>query len=338
MASATRSSIAFAFVLATSLVVLSIQGFAEEPAEAPLALETTIPLPDVSGRIDHMAVDLKRRRLIVAELGNNTADVVDLSTGKTTHRITGLSEPKGVGYSGRGDIVVIANAGDGSVRLFRGDDLTPAGTIKLGDPDNVRTDPRNGMVVVGFGNGGLALIDPVRRAKIAEIQLPAHPKGFQIDPLADRAYVNLPDFGEVDAVDLETRRVVAETRTLGVGGNFPMELDPALSLLAVVFRNPPVLTLLERDSGFVREEAATCDDADDVFLDEGRHRIYISCGVGRIAVFKVEDNGTRPLPSVETAPGARTSLFVPDLDRLFVARRAGLPGSGAAVLVYRPMG
>src|SRR5262245_8495752 len=31
-----------------------------------------IPLGDVSGRIDHLAIDLARRRLFVAELGNDT--------------------------------------------------------------------------------------------------------------------------------------------------------------------------------------------------------------------------------------------------------------------------
>src|SRR3978361_401719 len=62
-------------------------------------LVRTIPLADVSGRIDHMAVDLRRGRLFVAELGNNTVDVVDLASGKIIQRIKGLKEPQGVGYA-----------------------------------------------------------------------------------------------------------------------------------------------------------------------------------------------------------------------------------------------
>ena len=330
----TVRSIASAFLIITGVALRPGAGWAAEP-EPPLALKATIPLPDVSGRIDHMAVDAKRKRLIVAELGNNTVDVVDLAMGKVIHRVTGLPEPQGVGYSERADLVAVANAGDGSVRLFRGEDLAPAGSIALGnDADNVRVDPRTGLLVVGFGSGGLALIDPVARAKVADIRLPAHPEGFQVDPETDRAFVNVPNAGQVAAVDLRARRVVGTWRTR-LGGNFPMALDPASRLLAVVFRNPPALALLDRDSGAVRSETPACGDADDVFFDGRRHRVYVSCGAGTVAVFQVEGGSLRPRGSVETARGARTSLFVPDLDRLFVARRAGSQGA-AAVLVYRP--
>jgi DNA-binding beta-propeller fold protein YncE len=331
----TLCSIASAFLIITGVALLPDAGWAADP-EPSLALEATIPLPDVSGRIDHMAVDAKRKRLIVAELGNNTVDVVDLARGKVVHRVTGLPEPQGVGYSERADLVAVASAGDGSVRLFRAEDLAPAGTVALGDDaDNVRVDPRTGLVVVGFGGGGLALIDPASRAKVVDIRLPAHPEGFQIDPKTDRAFVNVPNAGQVAAVDLQARRIVGTWR-MRLRGNFPMALDPASDLLAVVFRNPPVLALLDRDSGSVRGEARACGDADDVFFDGRRHRIYVSCGAGAVAVFQVGDGSLQPLPSVETAPGARTSLFVPTLDRLVVARRAGARGA-AAILVYRPV-
>ncbi len=336
MANPIRTSIALALLVAITLASIPGRYWAAK-AEPPLALEATIPLPNVTGRIDHMAADPRRQRLIVSELGNNTADVVDLAAGRVIHRITALSEPQGVGYSERADLVAVANAGDGSVRLFRGEDLAPAGRIELGDDaDNVRVDPRTGLLVVGFGSGGLALIDPASRAKVAEVRLPAHPEGFQVDPETDRAFVNVPNAAQVAAVDLQARRIVGTWRMRGPGGNFPMALDPASGPLAVVFRNPPVLALLDRNNGAVRSETAACGDADDVFFDGPRHRIYVSCGAGTVAVFRVEGDSLRPLPSIETAPGARTSLFVPDLDRLFVARRAG-PRRAAAVLVYRPL-
>jgi len=48
----------------------------------PLILEAGIPLGQVSGRIDHLGIDLKRQRLLVAELGNNSLGVVDLGSGQ----------------------------------------------------------------------------------------------------------------------------------------------------------------------------------------------------------------------------------------------------------------
>lgn len=327
-------SILPALVAASSLV--AGHAVAAQPA-APLMLEATIGLPDVSGRIDHMAVDLKRRRLFVAELGNNSVDVVDLSARRVLHRISGLSQPQGVGYSETADLLFVANAGDGTVRLFRGADFAPAGTVPLGDDaDNVRVDPRTDLVVVGFGNGGLALIDPTTRARLAEIALPGHPESFRIDPKNGRAFVNIPDAREIAVVDLTARRVVAHWPMRASSGNFPMALDAASGLLAVVFRGPPLLALLDPASGAIRAEAKACGDADDVFFDDRRQRIYISCGAGEVATFHVEGALARQLQPIRTSIGARTALFVPALDRLFVAQRAGSNRS-AAVLVYRPV-
>ena len=304
----------------------------------PLMLESRIPLEGVSGRIDHMAVDLKRGRLLIAELGNGTVDVVGLSAGRVMHRIGGLKEPQGVGYAMRGDLVAVADAGDGSVRIFRGDDLTPMGSLSLGDDaDNVRIDPRNGMIVVGYGRGGLAMIDPERRTPVGQVPLAAHPESFQIDPGSGRAFVNLPDVRQIAVVDLNSLRVLDTWKLKQARANFPMALDPGRGVIAIVFRNPPTLVLLDRESGAERAYATTCGDADDVFFDGKRSRIYISCGSGELATFEWNGRGLRSLPTVATSPGARTSLFVPDLDRLFVARRAGVMGPDAAILVYRPV-
>src|SRR5690349_20302782 len=151
---------------------------AAQTAAPPLVLEAKIPLGDVSGRIDHLAIDTKRQRLLVAELGNNSLGVVDLAAGKVLRRITGLSEPQGVAYVPFSDSVFVANAGDGSVRVLRGEDLTAVGRIELGDDaDNVRVDTARERVLVGYGKGALALIDPISLSKTGNIRLKAHPEG-----------------------------------------------------------------------------------------------------------------------------------------------------------------
>src|SRR3954447_1458960 len=127
------SSLAVACVLAgPAFACLAVPARAEN-TQAPLVLERTIPLANVSGRIDHMAVDLRRGRLFVAELGNNTVDVVDVAAGRAVHRIGGLHEPQGVGYAPAADVIAVANAGDGSVRFYKGEDFSPAGQADLGD-------------------------------------------------------------------------------------------------------------------------------------------------------------------------------------------------------------
>lgn len=305
----------------------------------PLVLERTIPLAGVAGRIDHLAIDLGRKRLFVAELGNDTVDVIDLTTGTATHRIDGLREPQGLGYSPKADVLAVASAGDGSVRLFRGADFSPAGTINLGeDADNVRLDAATGRLVVGYGSGGLAVIDLASRSVVSRVKLTAHPEGFQLNDVGRRAFVNVPDARQIAVLDMAAGKQVATWRVPNLGSNFPMALDDTGAVVAVVFRNPPRLVLLDAKSGAVAASLDTCDDADDVFFDPRRHRIYVSCGAGVVDVMQRKPRDYRRLARVETASGARTSLFVPALDRLFVAARAGFFGRGsdAAILVFRP--
>ena len=303
-------------------------------ADPPLVLEHTIPLKDVSGRIDHMAVDLARRRLIVAELGNDTVDVVDIAAGQVVHRITGLKEPQGVGYVADGDLIVVASAGDGTVRLFDGTTFAPSGVIPLGDDaDNVRVDGKSGQVVVGYGDGALAVIDPRTRKVVGSIKLAAHPESFQI--AEGTIFANVPDAHEIAVIDRSQGKQTASWKTGEARSNFPMALTDD-GIVAGAFRGPPRLILFRQASGEAAATLGTCGDADDVFFDAKRRRFYISCGEGAVDTVGWDGKTATELGRVETASGARTSLFVPALDRLFVAARAGWLGGGAAILVFRP--
>jgi DNA-binding beta-propeller fold protein YncE len=304
---------------------------------APLTLETTIKLDNVGGRIDHMAFDRAQHRLLIAALGNGTVEIVDTAAAKRAGTISGLAEPQGVAWSEQSQTIFVASAGDGSVRMFRANDLSPVGRIDLRrDADNIRIDPRDGAVVVGYGDGGLAIIDPVRRAVVGTVGLPAHPEGFQIDPTRGRAYVNVPDAHQIAIVDLAARQQIATWRVPGLNGNFPMALDVENGVVATVFRSPPTLVLFDRTSGAVVTKLAACGDADDVFFDTKRQRIYVSCGAGEIAIFHRVGGGYAPLSTVRTSGGARTSLFLQDVDRLFVAERASVLRSNAEIAIYRP--
>ena len=205
-------------------------------AAEPLVLDRTIALNDVSGRIDHMAIDLGRQRLFVAELGNGTLDVIDLVQGKAVRRIGGLKEPQGVAYAPGADVVAVANGGDGTVRLFRGADLVPAGKAEFGeDADNLRFDARTGLLVVGYGSGGLAMIDPATASLIGRIPLPAHPEGFQLDPANHRAFINVPDARQITIVDLAASRQTATWRLPNFRANFPMAFDAEHGLTEDLF-------------------------------------------------------------------------------------------------------
>jgi DNA-binding beta-propeller fold protein YncE len=325
----------WAILLTAAASLLWAAATGAQTASPPLILEAKIPLGQVSGRIDHLGIDLKRQRLLVAELGNNSLGVVDLAAGKLLSRIAGLSEPQGVAYIPFSNSVFVANAGDGSVRVLRGEDLTPTGRIELGDDaDNVRIDAARNRVLVGYGKGALAVLDPVSLSKTADIRLKAHPEGFQIDETGTQVFVNVPDAHEIVVADLVTGST-GSLSTQDAGSNFPMAIDGDTHRVLVVFRSPPTLMAVSSQDGHVAAKIETCGDADDVFVDRKRRRVYVSCGQGVVDVLEPDEQGYRGLARVPTAPGARTSLFVPELDRLFVAVRAG-SNEPAAIWVFRP--
>jgi hypothetical protein len=190
-------------------------------------------------------------------------------------------------------------------------------------------------VLVGYGKGALAVIDPATRTEATDIPLKGHPEGFQIDETGAQVFVNVPDAREIEVADL-TSEAKRSLPMQGAGSNFPMAIDGEAQRLLVVFRSPPTLMALSTQDGRIAAKIDTCGDADDVFVDHKRHRVYVSCGEGVVDVLAQGEAGYQHLARVPTVSGARTSLFVPELDRLFVAVRARSK-EPAAIWVFRPL-
>ena len=323
-----------AWLLGGLTLLPAVPASAQQNGGPVLELESKVPLGAVNGRIDHLAFDLSRKHLFIAELQNNSVGVVDLGSGRLLHRITGLSEPQGVGYVPSVDMLFVANGGDGSVRVFKGGDFTPSGLQALNsDADNVRVDAETAHVYVGYGAGALAVIDPATRMKIKNIALPAHPESFQITRTTRQIFVNLPNAGSIVVLGNMGDALHATWSTANDQGNFAMTIDEENQRVLVVFRNPPKLSVRDMRSGAVIAEHDTCGDVDDIFVDAKRRRVYVTCGEGFIDVLNASADYAR-MVRVTTRPGARTSLFIPPLDRLAVAARAS--GSEPAELwIYR---
>ena len=186
-------------------------------------LEGKIALPGVAGRIDHMAVDLARR----AAAGGGTRQRHPRDRG-SRGRAPGQASHRAARAAGRG---LCAESGSCGRRqrwrwfgaVFPRPGSGAAGSIALGsDADNVRVDPRTGSVIVGYGSGGLAIIDPEKKSKIGDIKLAAHPESFQLDPASGRIFVNVPDAGQIAVVDLAAARQVASWTVPGLRANFPL--------------------------------------------------------------------------------------------------------------------
>jgi len=300
-----------------------------------IAFVKSIQLPGVQGRIDHMSIDIAGKRLFIAELGNNSVDVIDLTSGNRLHSINGLSEPQGVLFISKFNELFISNGGSGTVGVYNASSYSLIKNINLGsDADNIRYDNNTGLVFVGYGGGALAVLD-LNGSHVADISLPGHPESFQIGELGNRIFVNVPSDQSIALVDRQAQSVIKKWQVSNASQNFPMALDEQNHRLFVGFRDPAKLVVYDTESGKVVSSLDIPKDVDDIFYDSSRNQVYLSAGEGFLDIFRQLDSHQYSiLDRINTAPGARTSLFVPELNSLFLATPQQAHGQGAEILVY----
>jgi hypothetical protein len=323
-------------VLILTLIGVPNLSWGQSGSSELLKLETTIPMADVQGRIDHLSIDVKGQRLFVAALGNNSLEVIDLRAHQRVHTIRGLAEPQAIAYIPSSNLVFVANGKDGTVRSFDAATWKMLASIPYGDDaDNLRRDPSSDHIWVGYGGGALGELDR-QGTKLPDIKLDAHPESFQLEKNGSRIFVNLPGSRKIAVVDRKSQAVSASWGTGGPLANYPMALDGRDHRLFVVTRFPARLIVLDTDNGKRVESLPAIGDCDDVFYDEGRHRIYAIGGEGGISVFQQRDaNHYEELGRIKTVSGARTGFFSAELDKLYVAVRKH-ESQSAEIRVYAP--
>ena len=309
----------------TKTAVLAPQATTRELA--PLQLIQKIPVPGVAGRIDHFTAFPKRRLLIFAALGNNSMEILNTFQGKVVQSVKGLNEPQGVLYVPGLDKIFVANAGSGEVKVYDGKTYALHKTIELGvesDTDNLRWDEDSKRVFVGVV-GGIVMIDAVTEARVGKDLRGSggHSESFQLEKKGSRIFVNVPEDGSVvNVIDRKTGEMT-KWGLNGVKANYPMALDEDDHRLFVVTRRPPLLMVLDTDTGKEVARVPVGGSCDDVYYDAERKRIYAIGGEGFVSVVQQNDPDHYAFSTnIPSAVGVRTGIFYGT--SLYV----GVPASG----------
>lgn len=295
----------------------------------PLQLEEEIPVPGVAGRLDHFTADVKRKRLFVSALGNNTVEVIDTFAGRVIRSIKGLSQPQGPLYVPGFDKLYVANAENGKMNVYDGTTYTLKKAIDFGvDPDNVRYDAASKKIFVGFGqeDGGIAMVDPATDERVGQVyKTEGHPESFQIEASGEHIYANVPDAGMVvESIDRKTG-AVTKWPLEGLKGNYAMALNEEDHRLFTVTRKTPMLVVFDTQTGNEVARLRAAGECDDVYFDASRKRIYVIGGEGIISVIEQKDPDHYELvANVPSGVGIRTGFFYSKRDRLYV----GVPAKG----------
>ena len=303
-------------VLAILLVIVHAGTMQE-----PLAFVRAIELPRVEGRIDHLAFDAASQRLYVAALGNNSVEVLDAGAGTHLKSLPGFHEPQGIAVIPDIKSVAVANGEGDGVQLVGAEDYRTGSTIHLGDDaDNVRYDAAAKRVYVGFGSGALAAIDPGAAKVLGQAKLAGHPESFQLERGGSRVFINVPTAQHVAVVDRASMKVTATWPVTSAGANYPMALDEANHRVFIGCRRPAKVLVFDLTTGKQSAAFDIVGDTDDLFFDAARKRLYVTGGEGFIDVVQDQGaNGFARVAHIPTAAGARTSLFVADQGRLYLA-------------------
>jgi DNA-binding beta-propeller fold protein YncE len=318
------------------LLVTAVLSLVSMARAGELELLQTIPLKGKPGNLDHLALDAKRGRLLVANKANDTLDVVDLKSGTLLKQVPNQTGVQGIAYAADVDRVYAGLASNGLCNVLDGETYKALKTIKFADDaDNVRYDPRSKLVYVAHAEKSLGVISARTNVVKAEIMLPASAESFQIESKRPLIYVAAPSPCQLIVVDATKNEVIAAHPIKSAGAAHPLALDEANHRAYVGCRKEPMVVALDTESGKELGTVAIPGDVDDLFLDAANKKLYASCGEGFLAVVKADGDKLELIEKVPTLKGARTCLYVPETRRLYLAVPRQEGKEGPEIQVYQ---
>jgi len=320
-----------------SFAIAAALGLAALAPAAELELIQTIPLKGKAGGLDHLALDTKRDRLLVANKTNNTLDVIDLKAGTLLKQVPNQTGVQGIAFAADVDRVFVGLGTNGLCNVFDADSYKAVKTIKFADDcDNVRYNPKTQLVYVAHAEQSLGVISAKTNALKADIKLPAAAEAFVLESGRSVAYVAAPSPCQVIVIDTAKNEVKASYPVKAAGAAHPIALDEAAHRVFVGCRKEPKVVIMDTESGKEVGEAEIPGDVDDLFHDGGRKRLYASCGEGFLAVLKVTDaDHIEMAEKIPTTKGAKTCFYVPETGKLFLAVPRQEGKDGPEIRVYQ---
>jgi DNA-binding beta-propeller fold protein YncE len=324
---------------ALAIAVLAFPPTASAADPLPLERVRTIALKGPAGGLDHLALDVKRGRLFVANTVNGSLDVVDLKAGKLLKQVPGQGQIRGIDYDSGSDRVFVGNGNGGICNIFEGESYELLRSIALGDDaDNVRYNSRTNRVYVVHADKELSVIDAKDYSLRQPIVLPTSLGAFKLESARPRMYVNAKNDGVI-AIDTQDDRIIDRFSVAPAGVNAAVAIDEPSHRLFVGCRKSPSLIVMDSGSGKVVASVPIPGDVDDVSFDSSRKRIFASCGEGAIAVIRqIDSDRYESIGTIATVAGARTSIFSPESGHLYLAvpRRQDRPNQESPeVWVYQ---
>jgi DNA-binding beta-propeller fold protein YncE len=300
-------------------------------------------LPGFTGDFDHFAVDLKGKRLFLTAEDHKTVEVFDLE-GKRLHSITGFGQPHAAVVLSDGNIIVTDGDDFGRVALVNGKDYKIMNAIKLPNGvDGAVFNPVNQYYYVESGSDdagakthAISIIDTKAFKLAGEITLPGnHSEAMAIDHAGKKMYINLVGEDQVGVVDLDSRKLIAKWPVPDAQGADALVLDEPNHRVFIATRKPAKFFVYDTNTGKVVTTLPTAEMNDDMWFDVARKRFYVTGTETTAVMGQLDPDHYSHIADVPTGYRAKTSIYVPELNRLYIAVSGkGKPNPEMALQVY----
>ena len=322
-----------------ALAVVSYAQLARQSSQPPnncgLKEEGTVILPKTVGRIDHLAISDRLGILAVAARDNNSVVIMNLTSLKIIGATGGFNLPQGVAFVEKDNALVVTNGGNGTVSILGSLHLGKIDSFQLPPgADNVELDKSTGLLYVGYGVGGIAIINTSNRKIAGIVPLIGHPESFKVEGNGSLLFVNVPQGNYIAVANKTGGKVLGVWPIRNATGVYPMALDAEHHLLYVASRSPSEFLVISTDTGTEIKRLSIPADADDVFYDSLNGCIYISSGEGYVTVIKEVARSYQVVQNIPTSPGARTSLLDPS-SRIYFVAAPRYQNQSARIIEYR---
>jgi hypothetical protein len=289
---------------------------AADPAPPGYHIVDRIPMAD--GWWDYASFDPVHRRLFVSR--GNGVFKYDVDSGLIDQRFIPGSEGRGVIPLPGGDMALAVMAGYSAAILFATDaEGKVAKMFELTQASDAAVyEPIGRQVWVMGGHGEIALLDPVKKAQMATIEV-GEPLEFAATDGRGRVYVNAPESASVIAIDTASRAIIGRWKMKDCADPSGLAYVDGADVVLSVCANK-MLKVLDARSGAELATVAVGAGADAVIYDSAAHRAFVPSAIdGLLTVIAVRGpHDLRVLEQVRTQIGTRTGAIDPKTGTLYL--------------------